>query len=171
MQGAGAGPRAAEAGARTKGPRPMRGARARYRATAPQRRNQQSSGLLVSPREIPVRGNGSSPFPMRFGPTYGNRKARARRPLRRAKTVQWTVFRAREVYFLRTTNVNSDSDVCTKEGETIYSIGSPFFECLSAKNHQLRWWNKTALAIDKREPPCRIGCGFANHIQKQGGCL
>ena len=42
------------------------------RATAPQRRNQQSSGLLVSPREIPVRGNGSSPFPMRFGPTYGN---------------------------------------------------------------------------------------------------
>ena len=75
---------------------------------------------------------------------------------------------SREVYFLRTTNVNSDSDVCTKEGETIYSIGSPFFECLSAKNHQLRWWNKTALAIDKREPPCRIGCGFANHIQKTG---
>ena len=25
---------------------------------------------------------------------------------------------------------------------------------------------KTALAIDKRGPPCRIGCGFANHIQK-----
>ena len=25
---------------------------------------------------------------------------------------------------------------------------------------------KTALAIDKRGPPCRIGCGFANHMQK-----
>ena len=34
---------------------------------------------------------------MRFGPTYGNRKARARRPLRRAKNGQWTVFRAREI--------------------------------------------------------------------------
>ena len=41
---------------------------------------------------------------------------------------------AREIYFLRTTNVNSDSDVCTKEGETIYSIGSPFFH-LKCRNY------------------------------------
>lgn len=40
----------------------------------------------------------------------------------------------REIYFLRTTNVNSDSDVCTKEGETIYSIGSPFFH-LKGRNY------------------------------------
>ena len=25
---------------------------------------------------------------------------------------------------------------------------------------------KTALALEKRGPPCKIGCGFANHIQK-----
>ena len=35
---------------------------------------------------------------------------------------------------MRTTNVNSDSDVCTKEGETIYSIGSPFFH-LKGRNY------------------------------------
>ena len=62
------------------------------------------------------------------------RTARARRPLRRANRVRWTLFRAREIYFLRTTNVNSDSDVCTKEGETIYSIGSPFFH-LKGRNY------------------------------------
>ena len=70
-------------------------------------RNEQSSGLFVSPREIPVRvtktsySQGSRMFffiSMWFGPTYGNRTARARRPAyRRAKTLLRSVFRAREI--------------------------------------------------------------------------
>ena len=61
-------------------------------------RNEQSSGLFVSPREIPVRVSGRSPLAMWFGPTYGNRTARARRPAyRRAKTLLRSVFRAREI--------------------------------------------------------------------------
>ena len=67
-------------------------------------------------------------------PMRAPQPVRVRRLLRRAKRVQWTLFRAREIYFLRTTNVNSDSDVCTKEGETIYSIGSPFFH-LKCRNY------------------------------------
>ena len=56
----------------------------------------------------------------RVGASSGTRTARAGRLTSRpAKTPLRGVFRAREIYFLRTTNVNSDSDVCTKEGETM----------------------------------------------------
>ena len=84
------------------------------RATAPQRRNQQSSGLLVSPRESP-RGMRRSAGPdggsltesvgllfccyspgRRVGAPSGTRTARARRPLRRAKRLLRSLFRARE---------------------------------------------------------------------------
>lgn len=36
------------------------------------------------------------------------------------------------------------------------------------KNHQLSWWSKKALALDKKKPPGRIECGFANHILGTG---
>ena len=84
------------------------------RATAPQRRNQQSGGLLVSPRESP-RGLRRSAGPdggsltesvgllfccyspgRRVGASSGTRTARARRPLRRAKRLLRSLFRARE---------------------------------------------------------------------------
>ena len=84
------------------------------RATAPQRRNQQSSGLLVSPRVSP-RGMRRSAGPdggsltesvgllfccyspgRRVGASSGTRTARARRPLRRAKRLLRSLFRARE---------------------------------------------------------------------------